>query len=96
VIALRDRVQAQVQAGIAEHQCEARIVLKDGKTVTRFVEHAMGSVERPMSDEALDDKFRGLAVPILPAERVEKLIALCRGLSQEANVGAAVVALATP
>ena len=96
VIALRDKVQAQVKHGVAEHQCEVRITLKDGRVLTHFVEHAMGSVENPMSDEALEAKFRGLAEPILSREKVDRLLELCSHLSDTADAGAAVVERATP
>jgi hypothetical protein len=35
--------------------------LADGRKLDVFVEQAFGSVENPMSDRALEDKFRGLA-----------------------------------
>jgi hypothetical protein len=43
------------------------------------VEHAVGSLVNPMSDADLDDKFRGLCEAALPKDKIEQLIALCRG-----------------
>ena len=41
---------ATVDPAIKEEQVRATITLKDGRTVEKFIEHAVGSVERPMSD----------------------------------------------
>jgi 2-methylcitrate dehydratase PrpD len=81
VIALRDRVDAKVKPGVAEHQCEVRITLKDGRVVSHFVEHVIGSLERPMDDAALDAKFHGLVDPVLGADRANQLIVASRSLA---------------
>ena len=86
VIALRDRVQAEVKPGVAEHQADVRVTLKNGEVLHLFVEHALGSLERPMSDTDVDAKFRGLAEAVFPEERIVKLIAACRGLDAMADV----------
>jgi hypothetical protein len=41
------------------------------------VEHAAGSVQNPMSDRMLEDKFRGLADGILAPGKTDRLIGLC-------------------
>ena len=61
-------------------------VLRDGQRVHVFVEHAIGSLQRPMSDAALDAKFAGQAEPILGAALATGLIAACRRLSTLADV----------
>ena len=58
-------------------QVRATILMKDGRRLETFVEHAVGSPERPMSDAALETKFAGLADGILPAARARKLMDLC-------------------
>ena len=69
VIALRDRVSAVVDKSMHEDQTRVAIRLKNGKTVEKYVEHAIGSLDRPMSDADLEAKFRGLAKGILSAAR---------------------------
>jgi len=51
--------------------------LKNGKTVEKVVEHAIGSLHRPMSDADLEAKFRGLAKGILGQADCDRLIGLC-------------------
>jgi len=77
VTGLRDRVSATVDPSVHEDQARIAIRLKSGKTVETFVEHAIGSLARPMSDADLEAKFRGLAKGILGPAATDKLIALC-------------------
>ncbi|MGZ8229468.1 MAG: MmgE/PrpD family protein [Burkholderiales bacterium] len=77
VTALRDRVNAVVDKGLHEDQARVAIRLKGGKTVDVFVEHAIGSLERPMSDADLEAKFFGLAGGVLPDSQVKRLLGLC-------------------
>ena len=53
----------------------SRSRLNDGRTHHVFVEHAIGSLERPMSDDDLARKFHGLVDPVLGAARADELIA---------------------
>jgi 2-methylcitrate dehydratase PrpD len=54
VVALRDRVETAVDPSVAQDQARVKIRLKDGRTLERFVAHAVGSVENPMTDAQLD------------------------------------------
>ena len=76
-IALRDRVTAAVEPGIHEDQVRVAIKLKSGKVLEKFVEHAVGSKDRPMSDADLEAKFRGLAEGILSKPETDALIRAC-------------------
>ena len=46
---------------------------KDGRRLEMFVEHAVGSLDHPMSDKDLESKFTGLAAGVLPPDRQRKL-----------------------
>ena len=77
VIALRDKVTATVEKGVHEDQVHVAIRLKSGKVLEKFVEHAVGSLGRPMSDSDLEAKFHGLADGILSKSETDELIGLC-------------------
>ena len=77
VIALRDRVRAVVDASISEASADVTITRRDGRVLHTFVEHAIGSLQRPMSDDDLARKFHGLADPVLGRDRAEALRARC-------------------
>ena len=82
VIALRDRITAAVKSGVHEDQVHVWIKLKGGRMLQKFVEHAVGSIARPMSDRELEAKFRGLATGILSASETDRLIRLCWDIGQ--------------
>ncbi len=77
VIALRDKVSAAVDKSVHEDAAHIAIKLKDGRALKKHVEHAIGSLARPMSDADLEVKFRGLAQGILSATETDALIKLC-------------------
>jgi 2-methylcitrate dehydratase PrpD len=77
LIALRDRVTAQADPAVGEEQARIAITLKDGRRLDQFVEHAIGSLQNPMSDAALEAKFLDLAGAALPAAKARKLLDLC-------------------
>jgi hypothetical protein len=70
-------------------------VLSDGRRVHVFVEHAIGSMENPMSDAQLEAKFHGLADRVLGAQPTSRLIEACWKLGAEKDVRA-LTALAVP
>jgi 2-methylcitrate dehydratase PrpD len=87
VIALRERVSAAVDAGVHEDATYVSIKLKDGRMLEKHVEHAIGSLFRPMSDADLEAKFRGLAQGLLPLGDVDALIALIWSVESLADAG---------
>jgi hypothetical protein len=60
-----------------------------------FVEHAIGSMQRPMSDADLERKFHGMSDAILGAEATDRLLKACWSLGDAADVRA-LAALARP
>ena len=82
VVRVRDNTHATAQAGIAEDQVRITMTLRDGRVLEKYVEHCVGSVDNPMSDTDLEAKLRAQCKGILPAVRVEKLIALCWGVGR--------------
>jgi 2-methylcitrate dehydratase PrpD len=95
VIALRDRVHAVIDDRIHEDQADVTVTMRDGGKHHLFVEHAIGSVERPMGDDDLARKFHGLVDPILGAARANDLIAQSMQIESAANLES-LVALARP
>jgi 2-methylcitrate dehydratase PrpD len=76
-IALRDKVTAVVDSVIKPEQVDMTIVLNDGRKLHKFIEHAIGSVEVPMTDQQLETKFVDLADGILPKAQVQALMSAC-------------------
>ncbi len=95
VIALRDRVNATVDERIDETAADVTITCRDGRQLHVFVEHAIGSRERPMSDADLERKFHGLVDPVLGAARADDLVAAFARIAQMPEVRT-VTALSRP
>jgi hypothetical protein len=70
-------------------------VLTDGRRVRVFVEHAIGSLQKPMTDAMLEGKFTQLSEPVLGAAKTKQLIEACWGLGKAKDVRA-LTALARP
>jgi 2-methylcitrate dehydratase PrpD len=87
IVDLRKRVVPTVDTAVRKEQARIAIVLKNGERLTMFIEHAVGSVENPMSDRQLEDKFRGLADGVLPAAQAGEVIDLCWRADTLADVG---------
>lgn len=87
VIALRERVSAVVDPAVKPEQVDMTITLKDGRTLHKFIEHAIGSLEVPMSDQQLEAKFLDLAKGILSDSGARQLIETCWGVEKLAQAG---------
>jgi 2-methylcitrate dehydratase PrpD len=86
IVALRAKVRAEATPGIHEDQVDVTLTTTDGRTLHLFVEHAIGSLARPLTDAELDAKVTDLAEPVIGLEKVRALIAACRGVSEAPNV----------
>jgi 2-methylcitrate dehydratase PrpD len=76
-IALRDRVDATIDENVSEEEAFVSITLKNGKVVDKHIEHAIGSVQRPLSTEQLEHKFTDQAQSALPMSQIEDVMAMC-------------------
>src|SRR5262249_28904985 len=86
-VARRARVVASIDPKLREDAAHVRIRLTDGSVVEQRIEHAIGSLERPMSDADLEAKLRGLCTPILDTPRIDALIDACWRLDAMKQAG---------
>jgi 2-methylcitrate dehydratase PrpD len=87
VVALRDKVTAVVDSTMHEDQTLVEVRLKDGRTLSKYVEAAIGSLKRPQTDADLEAKFRGLAEDVLPKAQVDKVLGLAWKVGALASAG---------
>ena len=85
VVALRNRVSVQTDAKILPEQGDLTITLRDGRILHKFIAHAVGSVEVPMSDAQLERKVEDLCEGILPDARIHRLVETCWQVSHLDN-----------
>ncbi|MFZ2387231.1 MAG: MmgE/PrpD family protein, partial [Polaromonas sp.] len=95
MVALRRKVVATVDDAIDEASADVTAVLNDGRRVRVFVEHAIGSLENPMTDANLEAKFHGLSDEVLGAAKTTDLIKACWAIGQASDVRA-LTAMARP
>ncbi len=88
VVSLRERVTATPDPGLSMTEARVAIHLTDGRIVSRHVEHALGTLGRPMSDADLETKFRSQTEHLLgPAQR-DELLRLCWSVATLKDAGA--------
>ncbi|HEY4249824.1 MAG TPA: MmgE/PrpD family protein [Roseomonas sp.] len=87
VVALRGRVEATVDPACRRTESEVTITLRDGRRLNAATATPLGSLENPMSDAALGEKFRGLAAPVLGADAAARLLGEAWTLADQADLG---------
>ena len=86
VVALRGKVNATTDLSIDEASVDVTAILKNGKQVHLFIEHAIGSVENPMTDSNLEQKFTSLTEPVIGKEKTRQLISTLWKLGQASDL----------
>ncbi len=86
MLALRRKVVATVDDSIGEASADLTAVLHDGRRVHVSVEHAIGSLQKPMTDAMLETKFHGLTDPVLGLEQSNALMQACWKVGEATNV----------
>ena len=76
VVALRDKVDAIIDETMRDDEARVKITLKDGRVSEKHIPHAIGSLERPMSDEDINAKFGGLVRENLAEQKTAELLKL--------------------
>ena len=84
---LRRRVFPSIDPAVGKVQARVTITLKNAERLGVFVEHAMGSVKKPMSDTAIEQKVLGLADGILPPDQARHVVDLCWRADELKNAG---------
>jgi 2-methylcitrate dehydratase PrpD len=82
VVALRAKVNATTDTSISEASVDVKAILKNGEEIAIFVKNAIGSVDNPMSDAQLEQKFSNLAEPVIGKEKTRELISTLWNLGQ--------------
>ncbi len=83
---VRESATAAGDPSLTEDQANVEVELVTGEKISRFVEKSLGNVNRPLSNQQLNEKFRDQAVLALPADRVERVIELCWRIGELADV----------
>lgn len=95
VVDLRRKIVATVDTNIDEASADVTAILAGGRREHIFVEHAIGSLQRPMTDAQLETKFTDLSTPVIGVAKTTALIEATWNIANAANV-LAMTAIARP
>ena len=95
VLALRAKVEAIVDDSISEAAADVRVQTHDGRNLHVFIEHAIGSTQRPMSDAQLKAKFVDQSEPVLGRAKSDASWDLACAIAAQPDLGG-LIAAATP
>ena len=87
VCALRKVIAAEADAALADDEAYVTVELSGGSVLEHHVDHAIGSVARPMSDSDLELKFLALADGVLPKAQGQTLLRACWSVEALQDVG---------
>jgi 2-methylcitrate dehydratase PrpD len=73
--ALQDRLTATSRPELNIDQAKAVMRMRDGAVFTVTIEHGVGSLAKPMSDDELSAKFLAQACGVLPDAKAKELLA---------------------
>lgn len=87
VTTLRDKISATADEGIRADECHIVVEFEDGQdNIERHVDHAVGSLEAPMTDPQLTDKFMDQCTPILGLTQATRVSDWCWSLEAKNDI----------
>jgi 2-methylcitrate dehydratase PrpD len=75
IMRLRDRVSAEADRQVHEDAVSIRLTMEDGERIELNVPHAIGSVERPLTDDMITEKFARQSAPVIGEAKTRQVIA---------------------
>ena len=87
VLALRKLIQVRPDSSYRLDQAAARVRTKSGASHDAQIAHATGTVSNPLSDQALEEKFRRNAIPVIAADRARRVADMIWKLDTLSDVG---------
>ena len=95
VVGLRRKIVATVDQDIDEASVDLTAILAGGRREHVLVEHAIGSLQRPLTDAQLEAKFTELSSPVIGGDQTKALIGAAWNIGRAKDVRA-MAAIARP
>ena len=83
---LRNKINLVIDENIKEDQVNVQVKLADGREITQFIEHAIGSADTPMTTEQLKDKFYDVTGDIISTNAKSSLIDLVNRFEEQEDL----------
>jgi len=86
VIEVRDKIDCVADTAIRADETRIALTMRDGRVLEKHVEHAVGSIEVPMDDQMLRQKFEDQCAAVLGGE-VKSASAKCWSVEEVGDIG---------
>ncbi|KAJ7031526.1 2-methylcitrate dehydratase [Mycena alexandri] len=86
IVGVRDKISATADESLGADETKITVELSNGKTLTKHVVHAIGSVEVPMTNAQLEDKFIDQVSLVLGADGAQAASKACWALQASGSV----------
>lgn len=87
VVAMREKVNVTTDEGVTDDQAYILITFDDGSTLEKHIEHAIGSLENPLTEAALKTKFMDQVSKQIGDVRAERAYEAFTNIENMADVG---------
>ena len=87
VVALRKKVNTTVDAIIRTDEAYVSAIFKDGTNLTQHIEHAIGSLDNPLSEAQLKEKFINQVALVLGSDGAQKAYSAFTNIGNMSDVG---------
>jgi 2-methylcitrate dehydratase PrpD len=85
IVAIRDKIGAKADPSYRKDEAHITVILRDGTVLEQHVDYALGSVERPLSDNDLNAKLADLTQGVLSGDQAASLSNCCWNIEQESD-----------
>ncbi|KAJ7785640.1 2-methylcitrate dehydratase [Mycena metata] len=86
IVEVRDKISATADESLGADETKITVELSNGKSLTKHVVHAIGSVEVPMTNAQLEDKFVDQVSLVLGADGAQAASKACWALQGSESV----------
>ncbi|KAK7064796.1 2-methylcitrate dehydratase [Favolaschia claudopus] len=86
IILVRDKISATADESLRTDEADITVFLSNGTTLQKHVQHALGSVEVPMTPAKLEEKFLDQVSLVLGAEGAQSVSRACWALETFENI----------
>jgi 2-methylcitrate dehydratase PrpD len=94
VAALRAKVVATGDENMSREATRAKVIMKDGRVMEGFCQHAISTPQNPMTDKHIDDKTRLQMEIVFNKDKARRVVDDCWRIADMADVTPLVASLA--
>jgi len=85
IVAIRRKIRFEVNEALRKDETRATLTA-GGTRYEQYVEHASGTVFNPMTDQAIEEKFKANSMPIVGEERAKRICDMVWSLERQTDV----------